>query len=129
NNILLGLWYLNSFGNLLVYMLLQDDVMFHGDTLNVHISLFWIVIPLSIIALFLVYNVIVKDMKSENVSIKWNKKNNIYLLLILGPIPIQAILLASGEPHGITDQIGVIISILQCFLIPLILVPRKSKAQ
>ncbi len=91
--------------------------------MNVHISLTVILVPLSILALLLVIYIILKDRKAPEVQIPWNKANRIRLFLILGPLPIQAILLASGEPHGITDKIGVVMCILQCFLIPLIIRP------
>lgn len=120
---LLGIWWINVFGNLIFDIIVNGDTMFHGDTMNVHISLTAIILPISALALFLVIQVIRSDFRSEEFSFPWTSKNNLMMYLILGPLPIQAMLLASGEPHGITDQIGVIISILQCFLIPFIFRP------
>lgn len=122
----LGLWFINVFGNLISDILINGDTMFHGDTLNVHLSITWIVVPLSLLALVLIIFVIKEDLKAEEELISWSPKNRLMLFVILGPLPVQGLLFAMGEPHGITDQIGVIISILQCFLIPLIMRPRAS---
>jgi len=77
--------------------------------------------------LMLIFLVIKADRKAEEQIIPWSTKNKTLLLIILGPLPIQAILFAIGEPHGITDQIGVIMSILQSFLIPMIVRPYAIK--
>jgi len=45
----LVIWFLHNFGNLLMEIILEGDTMFHGETLNVHVSLTAIVIPLSIV--------------------------------------------------------------------------------
>ena len=112
----------------LVDIIVNGGAMFHGDTLNVQISISWIVVPLSILAIGLIFMVIRQDQASQEVSIPWDLKNRNLMLLILGPIPIQAVLFAIGEPHGITDQIGVVMSIVQSYLIPIFLRPRKSVA-
>lgn len=122
---LLIIWYFNVFGNFISEIIMNGDTMFHGDTLNVHISLTWIIIPLSLLALTLVYFVIRADRRAEEQYILWSKKNRVLLYIILGPLPVQAVLFAIGEPHGITDQIGVIMSIIQSFAIPEILRPNK----
>jgi len=126
---LLGLWFINVFGNLLADIMINGDTMFHGDTLNVHLSITWIVVPLSVLALVIIGLVIREDQRMEDVSLEWNHRNRMMMFIILGPVPIQAVLFAIGEPHGITDQIGVIISILQSFLIPMIIRPGNSRVQ
>jgi hypothetical protein len=68
-------------------------------------------------------------MRAGNEAIVWSRRNTILALIILGPLPIQAILLATGEPHGLTDKIGVLISIAQCFVIPFIVRPYRSRKQ
>lgn len=128
--VLLLLWFVHVFGNLLADIAINGDTRFEGDTLGVSISLFWIVLPLSALALLLIFLAIRADGRATPQSIPWNAKNRTLLWLILGPLPIQAILLASGEPHGVTDQIGVVLTIVQCFLLPLVVRPyggeRKS---
>lgn len=126
---LLVVWLINYFGNLVSDIIINGDTMFHGDTMNVHISITWIIVPLSIAAMMLVFFVIRADRSAEEQIISWSSKNKTLLLIILGPLPIQAVLFAMGEPHGITDQIGVIISILQSFLIPTFLRPYVVKEE
>jgi hypothetical protein len=111
------------FGNFFYDIAMNGDTMFHGDTLNVHVSLLALVLPLGIVTLVLILKVLVKDSGLSASGLFWNKKNTIRLLILYGPVPIQAVLFAFGEPHDITDQIGVIIAILQAFLVPLIVRP------
>ncbi|MEN2282099.1 ubiquinol cytochrome C oxidoreductase [Algoriphagus sp. SE2] len=122
---LLGIWWLNVFGNLLFDILKNGDTMFHGDTLNVHISITTIIVPLAAIAMFLIIQVVRTE--KEDISISWTKKNSTLLNIFLAMLPLLFILLYSGEPHGITDQIGVIIAIAQCFYIPMIFKPYGYK--
>lgn len=127
--VLMILWWIHTFGNLLFMILRDGDSTFHGDTLNVHISISMIVVPLSILALLLILGIILKDKKLKEVATQWNRRNTIKALIILGPLPLQAIMFATGEPHGLTDEISVIIAILQSFLIPTIFFPSKQKIE
>lgn len=122
---LLALWWVNVFGNLIFDIIKNEDTMFHGDTLIVHISISSIILPLAVIALFLIFQVLRTEKQSVNIS--WTKKNSILLNIFLAMLPILFILLFSGEPHGITDQIGVIIAIAQSFYIPAIFKPYGYK--
>ncbi|RMZ51737.1 hypothetical protein EB822_02080 [Flavobacteriaceae bacterium PRS1] len=123
------IWFwIHNFGNLLFDIIKNGDTEFHGDTLNVHISISMIVIPLSIIALIWIIAVIRKDKKVAEVNIPWNKSNTRKALIILAPLPIQAILYTTGEAHGLTDEISVIITIIQSFLIAIVFFPKKHKA-
>ncbi|NMM47584.1 ubiquinol cytochrome C oxidoreductase [Marinigracilibium pacificum] len=123
---LLVVWWVNFFGNLLFDILKNGDTVFHGDTLNVHVSISAIVIPLSVIALFVIFMAIKSDMNAIEKHIEWKSKNSILLAIILGPLVVQAVLLATGEPHGVTDQIGVILALIQCFTIPFIYRPYQN---
>ncbi len=107
----------------------MEDAVFHGDTMGVHIHLLWFVVPVAFLSIYTIYYMILQDWRAEEVEIPWNSKNNLALLFILGPLPLQWILLASGEPHGITDQIGVIISIIQAYAVPFILRPYKASIE
>jgi hypothetical protein len=123
---LLFLWWIHAFGNLLFDIIVNGDSQFHGDTLDVHISISMIVIPLAIIALLLIIAIVLKDRKLPEMNILWNRKNTNKGLIIIALIPIQAILFATGEAHGLTDEIGVIIAILHSFLIQTIFFPVKN---
>ena len=123
--ILLILWWLHVFGNQFFIIIREGDIIFHGDTLNVHISILWIVIPLAILATVLIIMVIVRDKKENETAIAWSKVNTRRAILILSPILLQAILFATGEPHGTSDAIGVMITIIQSYIIPIIFIPKK----
>ncbi|WP_282079137.1 hypothetical protein [Aquimarina algiphila] len=121
-------WWFHSFGNLLYDIIKNGDTVFHGDTLNIHVSISTIIIPLAIASMLLVVTIIYKDRKLPNTNIPWNRLNNIKALIVLSPLVLQMILFVIGEPHGITDSIAVIITIIQCFVVHLIFKPTKVKS-
>jgi hypothetical protein len=127
-HILLILWFVNIFVNILFDIAINGDTIFQGDTLGIKISLTWVIIPLSVLALMLIFLEIRADRQAPLQRIPWANKNRNWFWIVAGLLPLQAILLASGEPHGLTDQIGVLITIMQCFLIPLILKPYSGKS-
>lgn len=127
--VLLGLWWLQVFGNLLFDIMKNGDTMFHGDTLNVHVSLSSVAVPLGVLALILIAWFIRSDVNGSSAGVQWSKLNTRLALIVFTPLPIQALFFATGEPHGITDQVAVIISILQCFAIPFIIQPFGAKNQ
>jgi hypothetical protein len=49
------------------------------------------------------------------------------LAIALGLLPIQFVLLRFGEPHGTTDQIGVILTIAQWLFFNKVFAPHTSK--
>ena len=124
--ILLGIWFVHSIGSFLFELIRQGDVVFHGDTMGVHVSLLSIVIPLAVLALLLIGLVVKKDSQSEETHIPWHKANNKRALWLFALLPLQAVFFATGEPHNITDQIAVIISILQALLVWWVFVPVKK---
>lgn len=113
--LLLILWYGGMIANSFFEVFAGDGYMFHGDTLNVHLDLSFIIIPLMIVMGVLVVYVILEDLKYSFVA-KGTKKNKFWAILLLTPIPFQAVLFFMGEPHGLTDRIGVIIALLQVAL-------------
>ena len=112
---LLVLWYGSMIGNSFFEVFAGDGYMFHGDTLNVHLDLSFIIIPFMIVMGALVVKVILEDLNHGFVA-KGTKKNKLWAILLLAPIPVQIVLFYMGEPHGITDKIGVIIALLQVAL-------------
>ena len=98
--ILLGWWFLHNFSDMLFEIATKGDTMFHGDTLGVHISLAQIVIPLAVLSLILIFLIIKKDREMEAVAIPWGQFNKRKALFILIPLPILAILFATGTPDG-----------------------------
>lgn len=126
-HVLSVIWFFHFFGNMIFDIIRNGDTMFHGDTMNVHIPLTAIVIPLTIITAFVLIMAIRHDIKAPEVNIPWSRANNLLAIAIFGFLPIQFILLSTGEPHGITDQIGVVISLVQVFLIPYIFIPYPKR--
>ena len=112
---LLVLWYGSMIGNSFFEVFAGDGYMFHGDTLNVHLDLSFIIIPFMIVLGALVVKVILEDLNHSFVA-KGTKKNKFWAILLLAPIPVQIVLFYMGESHGITDKIGVIIALLQVAL-------------
>ncbi|MFN1833701.1 ubiquinol cytochrome C oxidoreductase [Balneola sp. MJW-20] len=121
------IWWIHVFGSLFVDLLMTGDIVFHGDTLNVHISMMNLVLGLALIAAVLIFFVIRKDQKMQNEHISWNRQNNLKALFILCPIVLQVIFFATGEPDGLTDSIAVIITIIQSIIFPLIFIPSKER--
>ncbi|WP_019670540.1 hypothetical protein [Eudoraea adriatica] len=113
--LLLILWYGSMIANSFFEVFAGEGYMFHGDTLNIHLDLSFIVIPLMIVVGTFVVYVILEDRKYSFVA-KGTKKNKFWAMLLLTPIPLQAVLFSMGEPHGLTDKIGVIIALLQVAL-------------
>lgn len=124
---LLGVWWLHFFGNMIFGILQDPSLSFRGDTLGVDVPLIYIIIPLALIAMGLVVWVIRKDLKGHTTEIPWNKRNRLMAWIILGPLPLQFILLRFGPHLSLVDQIGVIITIAQCLLLPLIVKPYSKK--
>ena len=126
--LLLMWWWVHVIGHLIYQIHIQGDTMFHGDTLDVHVSLKSIVYPLAILGALLVLAVMYKDQKLPSGQISWGKVNKIRAAVILIPLVLQVFLFSSGQPHGTTDQIGVVIAILQSLLMPTIFWPLRSKS-
>lgn len=119
---LLGLWLVHSFGSL-IYEGLKGEMMFHGDALNIHIDLTYLVLVLTLVSITLMALSWKKEVSSTKPGIGWNKMNKRMAMVIFAPLPIQLILLQMGEPQQTTDQIGVLISIVQALILPLIFLP------
>ncbi len=109
---LLAIWFGSMIGNSLFQVFYGKGYMFHGDTLGIHLDLSYIIVPLMLFLGTFVTYMIIQDSRNP-FKATWSKKNKFWALILLIPIPIQAVLLYFGEPHGTTDQIGVIIAILQ----------------
>lgn len=102
-----------------------EDYRFRGDTLGVDVSLAWVG-PLlfgGFALLSILWVVRNLPRAPEQVAPPWTSANRILLLIVLIIIPIQFVLLRFGEPHDTTDQIGVILTMVQWLLINLALFP------
>lgn len=96
-----------------------ENFRFRGDTLGVDVSLAWVG-P----ALFGGFALaagwwVARDLRRrrERPNPKWNDRNRRLLWLALVLLPVQFVLLRFGEPHGSTDQIGVLLTLAQWALL------------
>jgi len=97
---------------------------FTGDTLGVDVSLAVAAPTFMGIAAALVLFWIVRDARggiSRPALSAWSQKNTRWVLALAALLPMQLVLLRVGEPHGTTDQIGVLITIAQWFLLSIAL--------
>ena len=102
-----------------------EDYRFRGDTLGVDVSLAWVG-PLFFGGFALLSVLwVVRHLRigREKETPQWNRANRVLLLIAVGLIPIQFVLFRYGEPHGPTDQVGVILTMLQWLLLNLGLFP------
>jgi hypothetical protein len=99
------------------YLTDPDAFWFHGDTLGVHINL-GIAIPV-FNAAFLIVAALhsVRQHRAAGGSIPLSTTNRRWLVTLALLLPVQFVLLRFGTPHGTTDQIGVVITILQWLLV------------
>jgi hypothetical protein len=114
--LLLLVWYGSMIANSFYEVFLGEGYMFHGDTMNIHLDLSYAILPLMIMLGVFVLHVVFEDRK-HSFTAKRHKKNKVWAICLLLPIPFQAVLFYMGEPHGITDKIGVIIALLQVVLV------------
>ncbi len=128
---LLLLWHL-SLAGLVVYAswTAREPMRFRGDTLGIDISIAWMgPVFFGGFALLAVYWV-VRDRRAAppRVAPEWQRTNRVLLLLAALLLPVQFILFRFGEPHGTTDQVGVVLTIGQWLLVNCALVPHSSPA-
>ena len=107
------------------------SLRFQGDTLGVDVS-FAVAAPVLMgIAAALVLFWIVRDARSGTPRpslTAWSPRNTRWVLALAALLPMQLVLLRVGEPHGTTDQIGVLVTIAQWFALGAALWPVRSAA-
>ena len=100
------------------------SLRFTGDTLGVDVSLAVVAPVLMGIAAALVLLWIVRDARSgipRPALTAWSPRNTRWVLALAALLPMQLVLLRVGEPHGTTDQIGVLVTIAQWFALSIAL--------
>ncbi len=97
----------------------SESFVFHGDTLGISLSLTWLA-PLicggfALAALYWVW----RDSGNKGARIvrPWGRPNTLWFLALGLLLPLQFVLFRLGKPHGLTDQIGVIVTIIQWMLV------------
>ncbi|MBO9369276.1 MAG: hypothetical protein J7555_11110 [Chloroflexi bacterium] len=132
--LLLG-WHLSlAAGALWLASTQPESFRFRGDTLGVDFSLAWagpiLFGGFAVLAgLWVARNY--RNSRSRRIP-SWNERNTRLMWLVVGIIPLQFILLRYGQPHGTTDQIGVLLTLAQWGLLNAALfpwpAPEKIKA-
>ena len=113
---LLIAWYGSMLLNMSYDLMQGESFMFHGDTLGVHVDLSPFIIAFMIVVIIMVA-IVLAGRKSDMILPSWSIRNTRWLMALSIWIPLQALLFATGEPHGTTDEIGVVIALLQVILV------------
>lgn len=113
---LLILWYGIMIANTFYEAIWGEGFFFNGDTLNVHVDLSYFILPVMLLFAILVTKVIRTDRKFT-LRPEWTRRNTNWTVALLVPLFVQAYLFREGEPHGLTDKIGVVIALLQVILV------------
>ena len=104
-----------------------DDFTFEGDTMGLSIPL----APVGILLFggFAVLAIlwVIRDLRSgrRREAPPWTRTNTILVTGLLALLPIQFILLRFGAPHDTTDQIGVVMTIVQWLCVDVAIRPRR----
>lgn len=96
------------------------SLRFQGDTLGVNVSLAVAAPVFMGVAAVLVLFWMVRDACSGTQRpawTAWTQRNTRWTLALAALLPMQLVLLRVGEPHGTTDQIGVLVTLAQWFLV------------
>lgn len=105
------------------------SLRFQGDTLGVDVSLAVAAPALMSLAAALVLFWIVRDVRRATPRPAWpawSPRNTRWVLVLAALLPMQLVLLRVGEQHGTTDQIGVLVTIAQWFLLSIALAPKAT---
>lgn len=127
---LLLLWNIPALIFAIEMILDPQSITFKGDTLGISVP---IGLPIALLyagSFLLVIYWIIRDIFRKNKKLiinKWNHVNWYLFTAVLTLLPVQFILLRFGEPHGTTDQIGVVLTIIQLFLLVSSFYPWKNK--
>jgi hypothetical protein len=103
---------------------------FRGDTLGIDVSLAWIG-PLlfgagAILSLVAAW----RQFRHSPAVAPWNRRNMQWAVVLVAALPFQFVLLRFGSAESLSDQIGVLVTIVQWFMVGRIFRPYPtSQAQ
>lgn len=118
--------YLAVFAANAMYQLVRGEpVIFRGDTLDVtlNVSIVFFVLQFSMFAVAVLWWVGVRDVDRGTGTPPLGPIRRGLLVVALAVIPAQIVLLVIGEPHALTDEIGVIVTLLNWVLLCAIFYP------
>ena len=117
--LLVGLWHLSLAGGAAYLAATQPgDFRFRGDTLGIDFSL-TVVGPAFLSAWAIAALVwIARDLRAADASARAHDATDLrWAVALVGLLPAQFVLLRFGAPDGVTDQIGVLLTIAQWLLV------------
>lgn len=95
-----------------------ESFRFRGDTLGMDISLAWIAPLLFGAAVAMVITLLLKERRRAPAQDRhWTRRNTTWIGGLIALLPLQFVLLRFGQPDGITDQVGVVLTIVQWLLV------------
>lgn len=105
-----------------------EPIIFQGDTLgiNIDVSLLFFALQFGMLGLAVAWWVGVRDGAIHRNSAPMSKLRKNLARLCAGIAPLQIVLLMSGEPHGTSDQFGVIMTLVQGVLLAFAFYPGSS---
>ena len=123
---LLPLWFGLYFADIaFAFYKNPEGLMFHGDTLDLHFNMGYPLLGIAGALLVLAIYWLMRDQKAGNTypQTPWSKRNKT-LGIIAGVLMVPIyFLLSTGEPHATTDEIGVILIMIQWGIINAALYP------
>lgn len=127
--VILGWFLLLTAGSLYLGLQHPQDFRFRGDTLGVDIPLVWFGPTLFGLATAAAVWWIWDEARrgSRRAIPSWNRKNFIWLAVLVAMLPVQFLLLRLGEPHGFTDKIGVVLVIMQWLSVGRVFRPQSDR--
>ncbi len=104
-----------------------EDYRFQGDSLGIDVSLAWAGPLVFGTFLFLSLLWAAKHRGTAPApAAAWTGANTAWTVVLLLLLPVQLLLLRSGEQHGMGDKIGVIVTIAQWLLVPMAVKARQG---
>jgi hypothetical protein len=103
----------------------EEPFLFRGDTLGIEVDLTWAGPAFHALGLALLLACLaVRHARGPAPCVpRWSATQARRLLALLALLPLQFVLLRFGEPHGVTDALGVILTLGQWFALGWALAP------
>lgn len=102
-----------------------EPMMFHGDTLGIHVDLSvpFFILQFGMFAVAIAWWWLLRDIRVEPAPRPVAGFRRLLVMVCIAAFPVQIALLVTGEPHGTTDAIGVIMTLSQWALLAYALYP------
>jgi hypothetical protein len=104
--------------------------VFRGDTLGVELNLTWLAPGFHLVGILLYLAWLRQDRRvsaSARITAPWTSRNTWRIVALAALLPVQFLLLRLGEPHGASDAVGVLITIVQWFALGWALSPVPAQ--